>query len=294
MKIVLSVIAAAILCVTGWSQELKFEKQALELVQRTPVSTLESEMPKRRFDDWFKNLVGAQAGIIWQLSECDQGVGVREPGADLPVCVEANALLTDGRKVAVMVAVGTFKKGITGDPGFFFAVIEHRGQMYSFSRLRDLPEGINSPGSLKETVEVKFILSDSLNKGPANAASPESAPLAVDSGGDPPPPPPPSLAAAPKPEVRRISMGVLMGKALTKVSPVYPPAAKRANVRGEVQVLITISETGRVVDARAVSGNLLLRQTAVAAARQWVFNPSLLNGVQVSVQGIITFVFGQS
>ena len=278
MKVVLSVIAAAILCVAGRSQELKFEKQALELVQRTPVSTLESEMPKRRFDDWFKELVGAKAGIIWQLSECDQGVGVRGPGADLPACVEANALLTDGRKVAVMVAVGTFRKGVTGDPGFFFAVIEHRGQMYSFNRLRDLPEGVSSPGSMKEKAEVKFVLADSLNKAPANAASP---------------PPPPSLAAASKPEVRRISMGVLMGKALTKVSPVYPPAARRANVQGEVQVLVTISETGHVVDARAVSGNLLLRQAAVAAAGQWVFSPSLLNEARVSVQGIITFVFGQ-
>lgn len=291
MKPLFCMLAAAFaLSVPGWAQGPKFEKQALELVRRTRVSTLEPEMPDRRFEDWFKELAGDRAGVIWQLSECDRGIGVREPGADQPACVEANALLKDGRKVVVMVAIGTFKKGITGDPGFYFAIVEQEGQLVSFDRLRDLPAGLHSPGGVNaKTSAVKFVLSKEASNVATVAARPGSP---VVSGEAPLQPPPPAVASPPEP--RRVSMGALLGKALTQVGPVYPPAAKRANVRGEVQVLVTISETGRVTEARAVSGNLLLRRAAVAAASQWVFSPTILDRAPVSVQGIITFVFGQN
>src|SRR5262245_34527974 len=99
MKILASVIAVTCLWVISPAQNPKFEKQAVALVQRTPVSTLEENMPRSPFADWFKSMVGAKAGIVWQLSECEQSTEARQPGADIPACVDANALLPDGRKV---------------------------------------------------------------------------------------------------------------------------------------------------------------------------------------------------
>lgn len=293
MKILRSLILAAMLPGICLAQSSKLEKQAVELVKRAPVSTLEENMPRRPFADWLKEQVGAEAGIVWQLSECDQ-LGLAQPGADAPACVEANALLRDGRKVVVLVAVGTFKKGVTGDPGFYYAIIEQGDQLYSLNRLRDLPEGLRSPERLKEKAEIRLTANSQ-----AGLASVITAPVKATSDGSVPPPPStvggvaskPEPTSAPRIEARKVSEGALVGAAVTKVSPVFPEAAKRVNAWGEVQVLVVISETGRVTDARAVSGHLLLRGAAVAAARRWVFTPSQLNGAPVSVQGVITFVF---
>jgi protein TonB len=83
----------------------------------------------------------------------------------------------------------------------------------------------------------------------------------------------------------------LQGSAIKKPAPAYPPIAKAARAAGAVQVQVTISEDGRVIDAQVVSGHPLLRDAAVQAARQWVFKPTELSGVPVKVQGVLTFNF---
>ncbi|HEX2491433.1 MAG TPA: TonB family protein, partial [Blastocatellia bacterium] len=88
-----------------------------------------------------------------------------------------------------------------------------------------------------------------------------------------------------------VSGGVLQGKAIKKVQPPYPPIAKAARASGAVQVQVTISETGEVIEASVISGHPLLRDAALQAARQWLFKPTELSGVPVKVQGILTFNF---
>ncbi len=63
------------------------------------------------------------------------------------------------------------------------------------------------------------------------------------------------------------------------------------NASGPVEVQITISEEGRVIEARAVSGHRLLQRAAVEAALKWVFKPTTLNGVPVQVRSVLTFIF---
>jgi len=107
----------------------------------------------------------------------------------------------------------------------------------------------------------------------------------------PPPPPPPQPEPPPPPKQIKVSGGVLQGSALRRVQPQYPPIAKAARASGAVQVQVTISEEGRVIDAAVVSGHPLLRDAAVQAARQWIFKPTELSGVAVKVQGVLTFNF---
>src|SRR5262245_39758131 len=94
-----------------------------------------------------------------------------------------------------------------------------------------------------------------------------------------------------KPRRLTVSGGVLQGKALKKVSPPYPPIARAARAAGKVEVQVTISEQGEVIEAVVVSGHPLLRDAAVNAAKQWVFMPTELDEVPVKVQGILTFNF---
>src|SRR5687768_12263439 len=100
-----------------------------------------------------------------------------------------------------------------------------------------------------------------------------------------PPPPPKSTPRAP------ISGGVLNGKAISKPQPVYPAIAKAAKASGTVTVQVLVDERGNVISASAVSGHPLLQPSAVSAARQAKFSPTLLSGQPVKVSGVITYNF---
>jgi periplasmic protein TonB len=107
----------------------------------------------------------------------------------------------------------------------------------------------------------------------------------------PPPPPPPPPPPAPPPVPKRISGGVVNGKATSLPTPAYPAAARAANIKGSVNVAIVISKTGSVMSASAVSGHPLLRSAAVSAARRARFAPTLLSGQPVEVSGVIVYNF---
>src|SRR6266540_3186663 len=94
-------------------------------------------------------------------------------------------------------------------------------------------------------------------------------PGGVSKGDDPPPPPPPPKpepTATPVPRKLVVSGGVLQGKAINKIQPPYPPIAKAARASGAVQVQVTISEDGRVIEAAVMNGHPLLRDAALQAA----------------------------
>ncbi len=101
------------------------------------------------------------------------------------------------------------------------------------------------------------------------------------------------MAAAPgtAPSVLQASSGVLQGKALRKAQPVYPSFAKAARVSGAVKVQVVINEQGEVMEAEIVSGLPMLNLPSLRAARQWRFDPTLLEDRPVKVQGVLTFNF---
>lgn len=259
-----------------------FEKLALALVQRLPVARLDAELPGQPFGIWFRELVGPQAGVVWQLTEC----GARTE-QDLPACVEANASLPDGRKVIVLLAVGSFKQGLASELTFYRAVIEQDEQLYAIERLRNLPLLLRAPENLPRILPTVSTNQPLVKPMSLRAEINFQPPLSRAESEAPPPAPPPAKPPPPP----RISEGVLRGNAVTRSKPLYPPSAARMNAAGPVEVQVTISEDGRVVEAKAISGHLALRNAAVEAARKWVFHPTTLNGVPLRVQSILTFVF---
>lgn len=75
--------------------------------------------------------------------------------------------------------------------------------------------------------------------------------------------------------------------------PSYPAMARAAGVSGAVRVQVLVSETGSVLCARAFSGHPLLRQSAVAAAREMTFAPVTEAGTPVKAVGTIALSFGK-
>jgi Gram-negative bacterial TonB protein C-terminal len=262
-----------VLCVwmIGAPQIDSFEKQALSLVQAMPASALDAELPGRSFAGWFEQVIGPKAGVVWQLTECGEQIGAPgETGQDLPACAEINAKLPDGRNLFIAISVGTFKKGLTGKPTFFCAVIEQNERLYRVRRLSDLPETLRAPafssatGAKNRIADLPAVKMDSaLINAPFRYLQPPSPSVSPVSGGpgqevEPPPAPPlPSTQV-----LEQVPESVSLSRAITKVNPVYPPAAKKMKATGEVMVEIAISEVGLVVEATAISGHLALRDAA--------------------------------
>lgn len=90
---------------------------------------------------------------------------------------------------------------------------------------------------------------------------------------------------------KRISGGVLNGKALSLAKPPYPLAARAVRAAGAVSIQVLIDTNGEVFSAHAVSGHPLLRPASAIAACGSRFAPTLLQGQPVKVSGIITYNF---
>jgi len=65
--------------------------------------------------------------------------------------------------------------------------------------------------------------------------------------------------------------------------PVYPPLARQARISGTVRLEAVIALSGVVQSLRVASGHPLLARAALDAVRQWVYQPTLLNGEPVEV-----------
>jgi outer membrane biosynthesis protein TonB len=88
---------------------------------------------------------------------------------------------------------------------------------------------------------------------------------------------------------RTLNVGIVNKKAIYLPKPVFP---KSCRCKGIVRVKILIDAlSGKVVEAQAFSGHPLLRVSAVEAARQARFSPSIYSGQRIIVKGTLVYNF---
>src|SRR5262249_27062880 len=110
-----------------------------------------------------------------------------------------------------------------------------------------------------------------------NAQAPLAAPaipLAV-------PAAPPPAAAAPPPNT--VSSRLHTAKLIKRLTPVYPPIENSTRIQGAVRFNATVGKDGKIQDLKLVTGPALLVEAARDAIKQWVYQPTLLNGQPVEV-----------
>ena len=84
---------------------------------------------------------------------------------------------------------------------------------------------------------------------------------------------------------------VKMARLVRRVEPVYPSLARQARISGTVELTGVIGVDGRIRELQVVKGPPLLARAALEAVRQWVYEPTLLNGKPVEVIAPITVNF---
>jgi len=78
---------------------------------------------------------------------------------------------------------------------------------------------------------------------------------------------------------------------IKRVNPVYPAEAKAAHIEGTVRFTALLGKDGTVKDLQLLNGPPMLVESAMAAVKQWLYQPTLLNGeaVEVRTQIVVNF-----
>jgi TonB family protein len=126
----------------------------------------------------------------------------------------------------------------------------------------------------------------------------QTAPSHMQMAPPPPPPPPPpggAHAMAVPPDAILIEGRVQQAKLVNQPHPVYPPAAREAQVSGTVRLSVLIGKDGTVQHIEVMNGHPLLVPAALDAVRQWTYQQTLLNGqpVEVATSVDVSFQLGQ-
>src|SRR5580658_2301709 len=99
-------------------------------------------------------------------------------------------------------------------------------------------------------------------------------------------------AASVTPErVLALSPAAAANSLIHRVEPDYPEEARKRQLQGPVVLDIHIGQDGTVLDTKLVSGEPLLADAAMAAVRQWRFQPRLVDGAPAEMQTRITLNF---
>ncbi len=117
----------------------------------------------------------------------------------------------------------------------------------------------------------------------------------------PPPPPPPAPPMAPelKKALAEFESGAVKAwndveppRLIKSVNPVYPEAARKARISGAVILNVKTDKQGNIIDVMVLkSVDEALSQAAVAAVKQWKYEPFVKDGKAVEVVFTVTVMF---
>jgi TonB family protein len=107
----------------------------------------------------------------------------------------------------------------------------------------------------------------------------------------------PISAPQPQPAIQQFSEPVVVSEEAARallvhtVDPVYPPEALAQKLHGPVVLQAVIGRDGSVEDLKIVRGYFILGRAAIAAVKQWRFQPYTLNSHAAATQTVITINF---
>jgi protein TonB len=97
----------------------------------------------------------------------------------------------------------------------------------------------------------------------------------------------PNGPAAPLP----IGGDVKTAHLLKATPPVYPPNARTQHISGDVKIDALIDASGTVTSTKVISGPTILHQSAMAAVKQWKYEPAQLDGKPTAMHLTVTVQF---
>jgi TonB family protein len=92
-------------------------------------------------------------------------------------------------------------------------------------------------------------------------------------------------------ETRLVSNDEAIQHLTKRAQPKYPSLAEMAHIQGDVLLRVMIDESGRVSEAKGVSGHPMLLEAAIPAVKAWQFEPFTENGKSMAVSALVKIAF---
>ncbi len=97
--------------------------------------------------------------------------------------------------------------------------------------------------------------------------------------------------AQPQEKVIKVTESELRSAASQKIEPEYPAVARQIRLTGDVDLEVSIDNTGSVDKVTVLRGNTLLVGSSIQAIKRWKFNPFRVDGQAARAVGSIRFNF---
>jgi len=123
----------------------------IERVKETPVSRLDAALPPRvSFAKWLQDQAGPNIRIAWVIRTADP----TGAGRNFPTCVEADAVLDNGRSINIFIGVGTPGKVGNRKPFVYEAALTLPQQAVNYlPHLSDLPAALSKAQGTENHLE---------------------------------------------------------------------------------------------------------------------------------------------
>ena len=121
-----------------WAQE-EFETLFLDVAKSAQVQKFDPALPPISMLHWINSVAMPYSKVVWEVNDCGEQTGSpADEGRDFPACVEATFLVTPETQAHVSIIVGTFKRGVVGQPDLFQLFLERQGQYRDIGKLSEI------------------------------------------------------------------------------------------------------------------------------------------------------------
>jgi hypothetical protein len=104
-----------------------------------PVQRFDPALPPLPLHLWVSSVAMPQAEVTWEVNDCGEQTGSpADEGRDFPACVEAIFAMATGTYAHISIMMGTFNRGVVGQPVLFQLFVEGDGKFQEVDRLSDI------------------------------------------------------------------------------------------------------------------------------------------------------------
>jgi hypothetical protein len=114
-------------------------------VKRVSVHRIDDALPDLGFAKWLEKESGADARYHWEVNDCGEQSGTPGETGPVPLCVEVDSDLKDGREIVIFIVDDrpkTSKKTAAFEWKIFFAQLTTQHEKINLRRLSDLPAAL--------------------------------------------------------------------------------------------------------------------------------------------------------
>src|SRR5690349_7385242 len=99
-------VVLLVLCVAAAAQDPNAARDAklIAEVKSLPAQKLDEALPKVAVEKWLQTKTGADAKYHWEVNDCGEQTGSPTDSGPVPLCVEVDATLKDGREIVIFIA----------------------------------------------------------------------------------------------------------------------------------------------------------------------------------------------